>query len=182
MGLLKRGRLIKRYDLPAVYREIVTTIDPDNYIDNKVESYIFTKFIITGCTLQPLKDWQYQQVLGGSTSDQAYSVVTDSPLTAPTDGSPDIGCSVYIPNTFFSYDVPAGFPVFDNQGGWYRVIQPKNSFNGTQNNCVAYLVKDSTPLDNQGKEKYPDMTDVESGTKTRSALLGGAWKTDYLSP
>lgn len=182
MGKLLRGKLIQRYELPAVYREIVTTIDPDNYINNKVESYVFTKFIITGCTIQALKDWQYQQVLGGITTDQAYSVVTESPLTAPTDGSDDIGCSVYIPNTFFFYDVPVGYPIFEKQGGWYRVVQPKNSFNGIQNSCVAYLVKDSIPLDDKGNAKYPDMTDVEAGTQTRSDLLSGAWQAGYLTP
>ncbi len=182
MGTLLRGKLIQRYELPAVYREIVTTTDPDNYIDNKVESYTFTKFIITGCTVQAVKDWQLAQVFGGITTDQVYTVVTESPLTAAVDGEPDLGCSVYIPDRFFFYDAPTGFPSYKGQGGWFRVIQPKNSFSGIQNNCVAFLVKDSVPLDDKGRAKYPDMVDVEAGTQTRSDLLNGAWQAGYLTP
>lgn len=179
MGLLKRGRLIKRFDLPAVYRKNVMSVDPENYFDNEVASYEQTQFHVTGCTLQPVKDWVFNQVLQGLSTDQCYTIITETPLTTPVDGSDAIGCSVYIPARFFMFDAPAGFPVFEKQGGWYRVIKPKNSFNGIQSNCQAYLVKDTVLTDDDGRDKYPDMVAVESVMTSRVELLSGAWKQFY---
>ena len=179
MGLLKRGRLIKRFDLPAVYRKVVMVSDPDDYFDNVVESYEQIQFYTTGCTIQPVKDWEFNQVLQGLSTDQCYTIVTESPLTTPVDGSNTLGCSIYIPARFFMFDAPVGFPVFEKQGGWYRVVKPKNSFNGVQSNCQAYLVKDTVPQDDSGKFKYPDMTVVETFIQTREQLLSGVWKPYY---
>lgn len=180
MARLRRGRLIKRFDLPAVYRKLVMDTDPDNHFDNIVESYEQIQFHVTGCTIQPVKDWVYDNVLQGISVDQIYTIVTESPLTTPVDGSDAVGCSIYIPSKFFTFDAPAGFPLFEEQGGWYRVIKPKNSFNGVQSSCQAYLVKDTVPLDDKGRTKYPDMTTVEPHMKTRKELLTNTWKQFFL--
>ena len=179
MGRLKRGRLIKRFDFPAVYRKVVMASNPDDYFDNVVESYEQIKFYVTGSTIQPIKDWEYQQVLQGLSVDQCYSIITETPLTTPVDGSTAIGCSIYIPSRFFMYDAPTGFPEMEKQGGWYRVVQPKNSFNGIQSNCQAYLVKDTVLQDDEGRDKYPLMVAVDALMSTREQLLSGLWKQLY---
>ena len=63
MSRLRRGRLIKRFDLPAVYRKNVMSTDPDNYFDNDVASYEQIQFHVIGCTIQPVKDWVFDNVL-----------------------------------------------------------------------------------------------------------------------
>lgn len=174
MGILKRGVLIKRFPFPVVYREIVTIPSDDGY-DNDVKSYKFTRFVAKGCTLQTLKDSTYENIEAGISSDQIFVLVTETPLSTATDGTPSLGCSVYVPDTFISN----GLPSYPKQGGWFRVVIPSNSFNDVQNSCEAYLVKDPVMKDPEGLDKYPDIPNTIALLTDRTTLRLGGWIPTY---
>lgn len=150
------GKLIKRFHLPSVNRKVVSANDG---WDNSIGEYSSQNFISEYCTLHPTKQEDLSIDLEGVTLDKVFTLITDTPLISATQGTDQLGCSIYISSCFFNFN--SSVLEFIGLDGWYRVVSPKNSFNGVIPHCEALLVRDSTLVDDNGIVKYPILTEQQ---------------------
>lgn len=184
MSLLRTtNSLIKRYTFPAVFRQVAPQqINENNWIDSVPMGYNTFQFLVEYCTIQNVRndDDILQSLPSGISADQMYTLITNTPLVSPIDGNNgDIGCSIYIPDFWWTPTGSTSMLMFSGQGGWYRVIKANNRFGGLQDHCQALLVKDSTPKDKYGNEKYPDMTPVFVDTPDKATFITQNWVDKY---
>lgn len=171
----KQSFLIKKFYFPIVHREVVK--DSSGPWDNEVESFNFIKDVAEACTLHPIKQDNVSVLTEGVKKDNAYVLITNSPMWAQEDGQDFMGTSLYIPNNFFN-TAPTRLPI-PNKGGWYRVIMSKPWQNGVRNNYEVLIEKDTTAEDDEGNNKYPDTSSVNS--LSNSDLKGNSWEAAWLA-
>lgn len=169
-----RGRkLIKRYDVPMVYRKFIKDTNNDDPWDNG-ESIILQleKKVAKECTIQsPSKNNTTPEVEGLDPT-TVYVIYTDTYVPQPSNGENDIPAAFYISNTWLSTD--QNYPALS--GGWYKVKSVQQKLNRSINHYKVIVVRD----DNITNGEYPDTTAFDTEVTTREEFLSGTWEQTWL--
>ncbi|UUW39706.1 hypothetical protein VP14_019 [Vibrio phage VPMCC14] len=170
-----RGRnLIKRYDVPMVYRKFIKDVNNNDPWDNG-ESIIlqFEKKIAKDCTIQSLSKNNTTPEVEGLDPTTVYVIYTDTYVPQPSNGENDIPSAFYVSNSWLSTD--PDYPALS--GGWYKVKSVQQKLNRVINHYKVVVVRD----DNVNVDEYPDTSAFDAVVTTRDEFLSGTWGSVWLS-
>jgi len=171
--MIRGRRLIKRYDLPMVYRTFEKDDQSDDPWDNG-DSVVkkFTKVVAKECTVQSPSRNNITPEMQGINLTNVFVVYTNTYVPVPVDGSDNLPAAIYLSDAWFSYD--PSFPA--KCGGWYKVLSVQQKLNRVINHYKVVIVKD----DNVKPDEYPDTTTFDEEVKTREQFLSGEWEATWL--
>ncbi|AGH32048.1 minor head protein [Vibrio phage PWH3a-P1] len=171
MAIRSRTGLIKRYDLPMVYRKFEKDTNIDDPWDNGDSIVtVFEKRVAEECTIQtPSKNNTTPEMQGLDTSTMLV-VYTNTFVPAPIEGSDDLPAAFYI-SPWFTTD--SSYP--SSRNGWYKVVSVQEKQNRVVSHYKVILEKDDAVKD----DEYPDTTAFDAEVLTRDDFLSGAWEATW---
>lgn len=173
MGRRLKTGLIKRYDLPMVYRKFEKDINNDDPWDNG-ESIVlsFNKVIAENCTVQTPSKNNIGVELQGLDPTNMFVVYTESFVPAIADGESELPPAIYLSSSWLTTD--PNYP--STSGGWYKVKSVQQKLNRVINHYKLIIVKD----DNVNADEYPDTSAFDTEVTTREEFLSGTWEATWL--
>lgn len=171
---IRARTLIKRYNLPLVYRQWVTDdLIDDPWGDGGSTTLQFTKLIAEMCTVQSLMEEDYKVLPAGTDLTTTRKIYTNSFIPSPIEGSDNLPAAVYLPNEFFQLNT-----TFQPKlGGWYKVVAVKSHLNGVVQHFEVVVTRDDQPKPTE----YPDTAPIDAEILDRDTFLNGVWETTWLS-